>query len=273
MADGAVCLLTALLVAALVGVERRAAEPILPGWLWRRRELLGANLGTLGLGLVMMATSVYLPTFLQSVHGLGAIAAGLVLACISIGWPVASSLSARLYMRMGFRDTAVLGAVIMLLAALAFLFMPQPRRVSWVVLDQIALGAGFGLLSTPLLVGQQGVVGWAQRGVVTGSNMFSRYLGQSLGAALFGAIFNGAIAAQLAAAPQALQAQLPNSVDTLLHALQDASTSAALAAYLRQAVAAATEGLYLGMAAGSALIVLLLFIAPRRFPLVDDAAA
>lgn len=265
-------LLTALFIGMLVLVERRAAEPILPGWLWRRRELLGANLGTLGLGLVMMATSVYLPTFLQSVHGLGAIAAGLVLACISIGWPVASSLSARLYMRLGFRDTAVLGGVVMLLAALAFLFMPEPRRVWWVVLDQVALGVGFGLLSTPLLVGQQGVVGWAQRGVVTGSNMFSRYLGQSLGAALFGAIFNRSIAGHLAAAPEALQGQLPQSVDTLLHALQDPATSGALAGYLRQAVAGATNDLYIGMAAGSMVIVLLLFIAPRRFPLVDERA-
>ena len=265
-----VVLLTAALMGLLVLVERRAAEPILPGWLWRRRELLGANLGTLGLGLVMMATSVYLPTFLQSVHGLGAIAAGLVLACVSIGWPVASSLSGRLYMRLGFRNTALLGAVLMLLAALAFIFMPQPRRIWWVVLDQIALGAGFGLLSTPLLVGQQGVVGWAQRGVLTGSNMFSRYLGQSLGAAMFGAIFNGSIAGRLAAAPQALQEQLPQSVDTLLHALQDPGTGAALTDYLRQAVAVATDDLYWGMAVGSVVILLLLFIAPRRFPLVDE---
>lgn len=270
--SGLICGIAAVLLAALVAVERRAAEPILPGWLWRRRELLGANLGTLGLGLVMMATSVYLPTFLQSVHGLGAIAAGLVLACVSIGWPTASSLSGHLYLRVGFRNTAVLGALLMLLAALAFVFMPQPRQVWWIVLDQVVLGAGFGLLSTPLLVGQQGVVGWAQRGVVTGSNMFSRYLGQSLGAAAFGAIFNGAIAARLDNAPAALQSRLPGSVDNLLHALQDPATETAMATYLRDAVAVATDHLYIGMAAGAVVILLLLFIAPRRFPLVDGTA-
>ena len=262
--------MTAVLLAALVAVERRAAEPILPGWLWRRRELLGANLGTLGLGLVMMATSVYLPTFLQSVHGLGAIAAGLVLACISIGWPAASSLSGHVYLRMGFRNTAVLGALLMLLASLAFVCMPQPRQVWWIVLDQIALGAGLGLLSTPLLVGQQGVVGWARRGVVTGSNMFSRYLGESLGAAAFGAIFNSSIAARLERAPAALQEQLPGSVDNLLHALQDPATGTRMVDFLQHTVATATDHLYLGMAVGSVVIFLLLFIAPRRFPLVDE---
>jgi EmrB/QacA subfamily drug resistance transporter len=264
--------LTAGFFVALVGAERRAAEPVMPGWLWRRRVLLGANLATLGMGLVMMAPSVYLPTFLQSVRGQGAIAAGLVLACVSIGWPVASALSARVYLRFGFRDTALVGAVIVLLAALAFVAMPRPRLVWWIVIDQIALGAGFGLVSTPMLVGEQSVVGWAQRGVVTGSNMFSRYLGQSLGAALFGAIFNAAISTRLAAAPVELRGALPHGVDTVINALGNSETGAAAAAYLRDSIAFATRNLYWGMAAIALLMVLAVLIVPRRFALVDDGA-
>lgn len=44
-------------------------------------------------------------------------------------------------MRIGFRDTA--------LAAAGFLALPYPGPVWAVVADQVAIGAGFGLLSTP----------------------------------------------------------------------------------------------------------------------------
>jgi len=56
------------------------------------------------MGFVVMGPSAYLPTFAQSVFGLGAAAAaGRVLASMSIGWPTASVLYGRLYLRIGFR--------------------------------------------------------------------------------------------------------------------------------------------------------------------------
>ena len=256
-----------VLLVLAVWVERHAAEPVMPGWLWRRRVLAGSNLATVGMGIAMMAPSAYLPTFLQSVQGLGAIAAGLVLASMSIGWPTASALSGRLYMRIGFRDTALGGTVLIIVASAAFVLMPEPQPVWAVTLDQIALGAGFGLLSTPLLVGEQSVVGWSQRGVVTGANMFSRYLGQSLGAALFGAIFNATISRRLVDAPASLAGQLPCGVDQVIQALHSAGTGAATEAWLRQSIALATRDLFTGMAVIGVAMLLILLAVPRRFPM------
>ena len=260
----------ALAVAALVWAERRAAEPVLPGWLWRRRELLGANLAAIGMGLVMMAPSVFLPTFLQSVQSLHAVAAGLVLAAVSMGWPAASALSPPLYARLGFRDAGLGGCVLILLSSLAFLAMPRPQPVALVFLDQILLGAGLGFFSTPILVGMQSSVDWGRRGVVTGSHMFSRYLGQSLGAALFGAIFNAALGARLAAAPPALAQRLPGGMDAVIGALRSPATDGAVTAYLRASMGAATEALYVGMSVIAVLMLLVLFVAPRHFPAMEN---
>ena len=261
----------ALLLALLAWVERHAAEPVMPGWLWRRRVLSGSNLATIGMGMAMMAPSAYLPTFLQSVQGLGPIAAGLVLSCMSIGWPLASGLSGHVYLRIGFRDAAFVGAALIFAASAGFLLMPVPEPVWLVVLDQVVLGAGFGLLSTPLLVGVQSVVGWDRRGVVTGGNMFSRYLGQSLGAALFGAIFNFVMAGQLAGAPAALERRLPAHVNDVIEVLHSGTAGAAVDAYLREAIALATRHLFAGMAVIAVLMLLVLCVVPRRFPVVDQA--
>ncbi|HEX5314236.1 MAG TPA: MDR family MFS transporter [Gammaproteobacteria bacterium] len=258
-----------LVFAALtIAVERRAAEPILPAWLWRRRVLAGSNLAMVGMGIVMMGPIAYLPTFAQSVYGLGAIAAGFLLAAMSVGWPIASALSGRIYLRLGFRDSALGGGVLMVLAAVGFLALPDPGPVWAVVLDQVVLGAGFGLLSTPLLVGVQSVVGWEERGVVTGTNMFARYLGQSLGAAIFGAIFNAALASQLAAAPAALRSRLPQQVNEVIHALHDPALGAAARGFLRHAIYVATHHIYWGIALLSILTLACVLVAPGRFPLV-----
>ena len=259
----------AALLAATAWIERRAAQPVMPGWIWRRRTLAGANLATIAMGMVMMAPSAYLPTFLQSVHGLGAIAAGLVLASMSFGWSGASALSGRLYLRAGFRDTAVAGAVLVIIASGAFALAREPHAVWIVVVEQVALGAGFGLLFTPLLVGVQSIVGWEQRGVVTGASMFSRYLGQSLGAAVFGALFNAAVAARLAHPPAPLAEQLPVRVDAVIGALHASPPGAQAHAYLQDAIAAATRSVFAGMAAVAAIALLVVFVMPRRLAAVD----
>ena len=197
----------ALAAAALAALaERRAAEPILPPWFWRSRVLSGSAVAAFGLGLLVIGPTTFLPTYGQSVLGLGAVAAGAVLAAMSIGWPLASSQSARLFLRVGFRDTMLVGAGISLVAVGAFLFAPDPAPVWQPVVETFVLGAGLGLLSVASIVGPQSTVGWGQRGVVTGTVMFCRYLGQSLGAAIFGAIFKRpALSGKLHAAPAPLR--------------------------------------------------------------------
>ncbi len=252
-----------VLAIATVMRERRAAEPIMPGWVWRHRLMLGSNLGALGMGLVMMAPGTYLPVFAQSVMGLGPISAGLMLASMSLGWVPASAWSGRLYLRFGFRDTALFGGALILLAVLGFAALPPQPAVWLVTADQMLLGAGFGMLSTPLLVGVQSVVPWRQRGVATSANMWSRYLGQSLGAAVVGALFNNAMREALDAAPAALGGALP-TVNGVITALQTDPAASASRRYLLSAFDAATHQLYLGMIGVALLTPLAVLLMPRH---------
>ena len=130
--------------------------------------------------------TTFLPTYDQAVLGLGAVAAGGVLSAMSIGWPLASAVSARFFLRFGFRDTELIGAGTCLAAIVFFLLTTGYGQVWQPVVSTFVLGFGLGLISVCTLVGPQSTVTWEQRGVVTGTVMFCRFLGQSVGAAITG---------------------------------------------------------------------------------------
>ncbi|MCL6733028.1 MFS transporter [Streptomyces neyagawaensis] len=246
------------LVVALVLIERRAAEPIIPGWVWRRRTIAAVNLALAALGLLMVAPTVFLATYAQSVLGLAPVAAGFVVSIWTLSWPVSAALSQHVYRRIGFRDTAILGITAAALLLFAFPFLPYPGEAWQPTLLMLLLGAALGLFQLPLIVGVQSTVGWEERGTATASILFCRQTGQTLGAAVFGAVANGVLASRLGGA---------GDLDAVTHGL-DAGTTAEP---VRRAVAEAVHAVYLGAAcAATVALLVLLVVAPRRFPVLKD---
>ncbi|MFI2456498.1 MFS transporter [Streptomyces sp. NPDC019539] len=248
---------SAVCAAVTVLVERRAAEPIIPGWVWRRRTIAVVNLALGALGLLMVAPTVFLPTYAQSVLGLGPVAAGFVLSVMTLSWPVSAAFSNRLYNRIGFRNTALTGIGAALAVLLAFPLLPYPGEPWQPALIMLLLGAALGFFQLPLLVGVQSTVPWAERGTTTASLLFCRQVGQSVGAALFGALANAVLAARLGGA---------GDLDSVAHASADGTPDDGL----RRAVAAAVDLVFVGAAAAAALALLALLFAPRRFPVLKE---
>ncbi|MFC9507953.1 MFS transporter [Streptomyces sp. NPDC057002] len=246
------------LVAVVVLVERRAAEPIIPGWVWRRPTIAAVNLALGALGLLMVAPTVFLPTYAQGVLGLAPVAAGFVLSVWTLSWPISAALSQHVYRRIGFRNTAMLGIGAAGLILFAFPFLPYPGQAWQPTLLMLLLGAALGLFQLPLIVGVQSTVGWAERGTTTASVLFCRQTGQTIGAALFGAVANGVLAARLGGA---------GDLDSVTRALDSGSAPEAT----RRAIADAVHAVYLGASCAAALAFLvLLFLAPRKFPVLKD---
>lgn len=259
---------SAACAALTVWIERRAAEPIVPGWVWRRRTISAVNLALGALGLLMIAPTVFLPTYAQSVLGLGPIPAGFVLSVMTLSWPISAALSNRVYNRVGFRNCSIIGIGAAALILAAFPLLPYPGAAWQPALIMLMLGAALGLFQLPLIIGVQSSVDWDERGTATASILFCRQVGQSIGAALFGAVANATLAARLAAAPSGIRDGLPGDLDSVSHALdRPGALTAEAADYLRRAVDTAVDRVYLGAAAAAVLALLaLLFLAPRRFP-------
>lgn len=259
----------AVLAAVVVRIERRAEEPILPGWVWRRRTIAAVNLALGALGLLMVAPVVFIPTYAQSVLGLGPVSAGLVMSVMTLSWPVSAALSQHVYRRIGFRNSAAVGISLAAVILFSFTLLPYPARPWQPALIMLLLGGALGLFQLPLIIGVQSTVGWSERGTTTASVLFCRQVGQSLGAALFGAVANVTVAARLAHAPMA---GLPDRLDDVSKALdRPGLLPQAAADHLRQAVAAAVHHIFLGAtAAAVAALLVLLLVAPRRFPILEE---
>jgi EmrB/QacA subfamily drug resistance transporter len=185
----------ALLLAGFVLVERAAAQPVLPLWVFTSRTLVVAAAISFLVGGLVLGLSSYVPTLGQEVVGASAILSGLTLGALSLGWPVAAAVSGRLYLSVGFRTTGLLG-VGLSLAGAAALVLVSPAGPLWhVALACLFIGFGMGWVASPALVVAQSSVAWGQRGVATATNMFGRSVGSAVGVAVFGAVVNAATGA------------------------------------------------------------------------------
>ena len=254
-------------LALLVGfvlVERRAAEPVLPLWVFRHRTLVGANVASLAVGGVLIGLSAYIPTFAQGVLLTGPLLAGFVLAAMSVGWPIASSLSGRVYLRIGFRDTALIGAAVLLVGTVLCWLLPQRAHLIEVAGACFVVGAGLGLSSTPVLVAVQSVVGWERRGVLTGTNMFFRSIGSSVGAAIFGAIANTVLTREFRSPPPSLRGRLPHNADATSLVLGKHHEPSEVARYIRNSLFDATHGVFIALIVTAVCVGLAVALMPRR---------
>lgn len=254
-------------ICAFVWQERHAAEPILPPWVFGNRLLVGATLSGSVVGLLVIGLITFLPTYAQGVLGVGAIIAGFILATMSITWPLASTFSGHLYLRIGFRNTALIGAALTLLSGLIFAALSESAPAWTAAIGSLVMGAGLGLVNTPLVVGVQSVVGWNRRGVVTSAYMFAQQLGEAIGAAIFGSVANSALAGWLHHAPASIASQLPASLNAASAVLGGGahSLSHAAASYIQQGLYLATHQVFVGLTLVAIAGLVVVLITPRSF--------
>jgi EmrB/QacA subfamily drug resistance transporter len=183
--------LGAVALVAFVFVEKRAAEPILPLWVFSRRLLITTTVLALGVGAMLIGLTSYVPTYLEGSIGVSPLISGLALAALTIGWPISASLSGRIYTRIGFRSTVLIGVVLAVIGSIALAFVAGTPSVAAVAIVCFVIGLGFGFINAPGIIAAQSSVPWNERGVVTGTNLFARSIGSAVGVAVFGAIANG----------------------------------------------------------------------------------
>ncbi|GGM18378.1 MFS transporter [Paraliobacillus quinghaiensis] len=170
--------------------ETRAKVPMMPLYLWKNKLITVANLATLTSGMIILGLSSFLPTYVQGVMGYSPIIAGFTLSTLSLGWPIAATLAGHLVLKIGFRRTAILGGLALLLGGTLFLNLDPGKGPIYAGFSSFVVGIGMGLTSTTFIVAIQNSVDWKMRGAATSLNMFMRIIGSTVGAAVLGGILN-----------------------------------------------------------------------------------
>lgn len=190
---------------------------------------------------------------------------GFAVAALTIGWPIAASQAGKVYLRIGFRSTALLGSAVVAGATVAAaLLWDAGTPVVVVAAVCFVMGLGMGFASAPVVVLVQSVVGWEQRGVVTSTNMFGRTVGSAVGAAVLGAVANATMAGRLAAAPEALRASVPADVDAAADLLTRGAGAPALREFVRLALATSLHHVFVGLAICAVVMGVAVAAMPRR---------
>ncbi len=185
----------AALIALFVVQERFAAEPIIPLHLFKNVIFDAASAGGFIIGLAMFGSIVYLPLFLQIVHGSSVQGSGLRLLPLMASMLVASVVSGRLISKIGrYKVFPIIGMALVTMGL--YLLTHITPSTSYLVLYAyvIVLGIGMGLVMQVLILAVQNAVEYRDMGVATATAVFLRSMGSVFGLAILGAIFSNKLA-------------------------------------------------------------------------------
>jgi EmrB/QacA subfamily drug resistance transporter len=227
-----------IVVAAFVFVESRAAEPMLPLWLFRNRTFVLTSLIGFLVGLVMFAAIGFIPTYLQMASGTSASVSGLLLIPMMIGMMLTLITSMNAITKTGrYRVYPPIGAALIAIDMLWLTSLDADTSMWLVSAMLFVMGAGLGLIMQIIVLVVQNAVAPDQIGTATSANNYFREMGGALGIAIFGSIFTGRLTENLTDAFQANwqeaaaakidpSALIPSVVKNLPDTLHDAIVSA-----------------------------------------------
>jgi MFS family permease len=191
--------------------------------------------------------------------------AGFAMASMTVAWPLAATAAPKVYLKIDYRPTALLGGVFTIAGCLLLAVFVQEASGLWrVAVASFVLGIGMGFASVSTVVAVQSVVGWNRRGVVTGSNMFIRTLGSAVGIAVFGSIANSTLADRFRHPPAALAGQLPRAIDAASISFTRRHQNEAAIAYTRTALYDAVHHVFWALVVVAVLGLLGELLLPHR---------
>jgi EmrB/QacA subfamily drug resistance transporter len=224
----------ALLVAfALFGVafiyaESRAAEPILPLHLFKKRTFAIANATTFVLGFAMFGSIIFVPLYLQIVKGASPTKSGLLMLPMMAGIIVTSIVSGRMISKIGrYKWFPPAGTALMALGLLGFTQLEVNTPLWQAFIYMLIVGVGLGAAMQPLVLAVQNDISLRDMGAGTAASTFFRSLGGAVGVAALGAVLSANLPsgassgindpAAIRALPEAQRALVQNLFTDALH--------------------------------------------------------
>ena len=249
--------LAAIFLIALIVVERRAADPILPLALFRQRLFASATAHGLLSGWAMFGSLSFVPLFVQAVLGTTATEAGSALTPMLLGWVISSIIGSRALLYINYRIVVLTGTALLVVGAFLMTQVSAEMTRLQTMINLTFMGVGMGFAVSPFLIAVQSAVRKRELGMATSTLQFSRNIGGTLGVSVMGAVLATRLATALEAAgmdPASV------SINSLIDPLE--GSSAAIDGVLQVALGSAIQGVFV-IAFGAAVLALVAsFFAP-----------
>jgi EmrB/QacA subfamily drug resistance transporter len=244
------------LFGALVWVERRASDPVLPIGLFRDRMFLVACGHGILAGCAVFGGATFVPLYVQGVLGTSATEAGAALMPMLLAWVFSSILGTRLLLRLGYHTIALAGMVALVIGAFPLMFLDTQTNRLLLMASLGLMGFGMGFSIPAFLIAVQSTVERSKLGTATSTLQFSRSIGGAFGIGIMGAILSAIVVTNLVAAGLDASTSLNSLIDS-------PGSDPAVQAMLRDALSTGIRGVFIVGFIASVLGLLVTLLAPR----------
>jgi EmrB/QacA subfamily drug resistance transporter len=244
------------LFGALVWVEHRASDPVLPIGLFRDRMFLVACGHGILAGCAVFGGATFVPLYVQGVLGTSATEAGAALMPMLLAWVFSSILGTRLLLRLGYHTIALAGMVALVIGAFPLMFLDTQTNRLLLMTSLGLMGFGMGFSIPAFLIAVQSTVERSKLGTATSTLQFSRSIGGAFGIGIMGAILSAIVVTNLVAAGLDASTSLNSLIDS-------PGSDSAVQAMLRDALSAGIRSVFIVGFIASVLGLLVTLLAPR----------
>ncbi len=183
---------------AFAWLQTRRAHPLIPPALFRRWDTASPYVSGMIVGTTIYGVDTFVPLFVQGAKGGTAASAGAVITPVILFSSISAALGASVILRFGFRATARLGGVLVVLGLGGLVAgVATDASVVWMVAACAVIGSGLGLFVLVQVLAVQHAAPEPQWGIATSLVPFFRRFGGSLGVGALGGIFATALSSRL----------------------------------------------------------------------------
>jgi len=175
-------------LAAFAAIERRSPAPIVDFAFFRSRQFVGANTVAFLVTFSMFAMFFFLALYMQNILGYSPLETGVRFLPTTLIVMAAGPIAGRLSDRIGPRGL-ITGGLVLIAAALYWQSRIQvDTSFGYLVPAFIVMGAGIGLVMSPMSAAVMNAVDRSKAGVASGTLSMFRMVGGTFGVAALGAL-------------------------------------------------------------------------------------
>jgi EmrB/QacA subfamily drug resistance transporter len=187
---------SAVMLALLILIEHRAAEPIIPLSLFKNNIVTISLIVTFLTGIGMFGVIIFIPLYFQGVLGATATASGTFLIPMMLGTVVGSFTGGQILSRAGghYRLQGYVGLAVMTIGIFLLSRLNADSSYGTAVFYMVITGLGLGSTMPLYMISVQNAVPYEVLGVATSASAFFRSIGGAVGLSILGSIMNNRFA-------------------------------------------------------------------------------